>query len=81
MELDKRQIINKLNSLSDDELKNFVRSIAECAGVSRRRAEQATSDVDKLRKNFAGMSDKDLQRAMSALDPDTVENIKRQINK
>ena len=80
MEIDKKQIMNKLSCLSDDELQNVVRSIAMSAGVSARRTEQAVSDIDKLRKSFSSMTERDLQRALSVLDDETVENIKRQMN-
>ncbi len=80
MEIDKKQIMNKLSCLSDDELKDVVRSIAQCVGVNSRKTEQAVSDIDKLRKSFSGMSERDLQMALSMLDDKTVENIKRQIN-
>ncbi|MBR6681940.1 MAG: hypothetical protein IKL40_03040 [Clostridia bacterium] len=79
MEIDKKQIMNKLSCLSDEELQNVVRSIAMSAGVSPRRTEQAVSDIDKLRKSFSSMTERDLQRALSVLDDDTVENIKRQM--
>ena len=80
MEIDKRQIMNKLDGINDEELKNIVRSIAKCAGVSDRRAERAVSDISKLRNSLSGMSEKDLQNALSMLDEDTVNNIKRQMN-
>lgn len=80
MDINKNQIMDKLGSLSDDELKNIVKSIALCAGVSESRAERAVSDMSKLRKNLGGMSDKELQKALSMLDDDTVRNIKRQMN-
>ena len=80
MEIDKRQIMNKLDGLSDDDLANIVRQIAECAGVNPRRTEQAVSDMSKLRRSLGGMSDRDLQNALSMLDEDTVRNIKRQMN-
>ncbi len=79
MEIDKKQIMNKLSSLSDDELRDVVRSIAMSAGVSDRKTERAVGDIDKLRKSFASMTERDLQRAMSVLDDETVENIKRQM--
>ncbi len=80
MEIDKRQIMNKLDGINDEDLKNIVRSIAKCAGVSDRRAERAVSDISKLRNSLSGMSEKDLQNALSMLDEDTVNNIKRQMN-
>lgn len=79
MEIDKKQIMNKLSCLSDDELRDVVRSIAMSAGVSDRKTEQAVSDIDKLRKSFSSMTERDLQRALNVLDDDTVENIKRQM--
>lgn len=79
MEIDKKEIMNKLSCLSDEELQNIVRSIAMSAGVSDRKTERAVSDIDKLRKSFSSMTERDLQRAMSVLDDETVENIKRQM--
>lgn len=80
MEIDKREIMNKLDGLKDEELKSIVRSIALAAGVSERRAEQAVSDVKKLRRSIGGMNDRDLQNALSLLDEKTVEDIKKQID-
>ncbi len=80
MEIDKRQIMNKLDGIGDEELKNIVKTIAESAGVSPRRAERAVSDISKLRQNIGNLSDKDLQNAFSMLDNNTVENIKKQMN-
>ena len=80
MEIDKKEIMNKLDMLTDDELKNIVRSIASAAGVNERRAERAVSDIAKLRKSLGGMSDKELQSALSMLDGETVESIKKQMN-
>ncbi len=79
MEIDKKEIMNKLSCLSDEELQNIVRSIAMSAGVSDRKTERAVSDIDKLRKSFSSMTERDLQRALNVLDDDTVENIKRQM--
>ncbi len=80
MEIDKRQIMNKLDGIGDEELKNIVKTIAESAGVSPKRAERAVSDISKLRQNIGSLSDKDLQNAFSMLDNNTVENIKKQMN-
>jgi len=80
MEIDKREIMNKLDSISDDDLRNMVRAIAQSAGISSRRAEMAASDIGKLKKSFAGMSDKELQKALSMLDGETVDDIKRRFN-
>ncbi len=80
MEFDKNQIMNKIGAMSDDELKNVIRTIAESAGISSRKADQAVSDIDKIRKGFSGMSEKDWKNAMSMLDSNTVDNIKRQMN-
>ena len=79
METDKKEIMNKLSCLSDEELQNIVHSIAMSAGVSDRKTERAVSDIDKLRKSFSSMTERDLQRALNVLDDDTVENIKRQM--
>ena len=78
MEIDKKQIMNKLDTISDEELKNIVRAIAQSAGVSGRRVEQTVSDISKLRKGLSGMSERDLQNALSMLDEDTLNNIKKQ---
>ncbi|MBR5313845.1 MAG: hypothetical protein IKU45_00340 [Clostridia bacterium] len=80
MEIDKRQIMNKLDAIGDEDLKNMVKMIAEGAGMSKGRAERAVSDISKLRKNIGSLSEKDLKNALSMLDDDTVENIKRQMN-
>ena len=80
MEIDKRTIMNKLDGIGDEELKQIVKSIASCAGVSSAKAERAVSDISKLRKSIGGLSERDLENALSMLDAQTVDNIKKQMN-
>ena len=80
MEIDKRKIMNKLDSISDDDLKNIVKEIAKGAGVSEKKVGQTVSDISKLRRNLNGMSEHDLKKALSMLDEDTADKIKRQMN-
>ena len=80
MEIDKRTIMNKLDGIGDEELKQIVKSIASCAGVSNSRAERAVSDISKLRKSIGGLSERELENALSMLDAQTVDNIKKQMN-
>jgi hypothetical protein len=80
MEIDKKQIMNRLDGIGDEELKNIVKMIAQSAGISSRRADKAVSDISKLRQNIGNLSDRDLMNALSMLDNNTVENIKRQMN-
>ena len=80
MEIDKKQIMNRLDSISDEDLKEMILMIAKCSGVSDRRAECAVSDVSKLRKGLGSMSEKELTSALSSLDEQTVMQIKKQMN-
>ena len=79
MEIDKRTIMNKLDGIGDEELKQIVQAIATSAGVSSSRADRAVSDISKLRRNIGSLSEKDLQNALSMLDDSTVADIKRQM--
>lgn len=79
MEIDKRTIMNKLDGIGDEELKQIVKAIATSAGVSSSRAERAVSDISKLRKNIGSLSEKDLQNALLMLDDSTVADIKKQM--
>lgn len=80
VEIDKKQIMNRLDSISDEDLKEMILMIAKCSGVSDRRAERAVSDVSKLRKGLGSMSEKELTSALSSLDEQTVMQIKKQMN-
>ncbi|MBE6643029.1 MAG: hypothetical protein E7615_05195 [Ruminococcaceae bacterium] len=80
MEIDKRQIMKKIEKMSDEDLKSIVSEIAKGAGVSERRVEQTVSDISKLRRGIGNMSDRDLQKALSMLDGESAEKIKRQMN-
>jgi len=42
--------------------------------------EQTVSDISKLRRGIGNMSDRDLQKALSMLDGESAEKIKRQMN-
>lgn len=79
MEIDKRDIMNKLSAISDDDLKDIVRSVARCAGVSQARTERVVSDVGKLRSGLSGMTEKDLNDALSLVDPETADSIRKQM--
>lgn len=80
LEIDKKQIMNRLDSISDEDLKEMILMIAKCSGVSDRRAERAVSDVSKLRRGLGSMSEKELTSALSSLDEQTVMQIKKQMN-
>lgn len=80
MEINKREMMSKLDSVSDSQLQELVKTIAKCAGVSDRRADKAVADISKLRRGLSTMSEKELNDALSMLDEETVENLKRQLN-
>lgn len=79
MEIDKKDIMNKLSAISDEELKSIVRSVAKCAGVSQAKTERVVSDVGRLRYGLSGMTEKDLNEALSLMDKETAESIRRQM--
>jgi precorrin isomerase len=79
MDIDKRDIMNKLSAISDDELKNIVRAVARSAGVSQSRTERVVADVGKLRTGLSGMTEKDFNDALSLVDSETADSIKKQM--
>lgn len=76
MEIDKGKILEKLNAMSDDELRNIIKTIATSAGVSERKADAVLKDVTRLRRGFDKMSEKQISHALDKLDPSTVEKIR-----
>lgn len=80
MEIDKKQIMNRLDSIGDEELRQIVRSVAKCAGMSETRAERAVADIKKVREGLSGLSEKELNYALSSVDEATLGNIKKQLD-
>ena len=80
MDINKKQIMEKLDTIGDEDLKIMVKMIASSAGVSERRADRAVYDISKLRKSICNMSEKDLNNALSMLDGDAVDDIKRRMD-
>ena len=80
MEINKKDMMNKLDNVSDSQLQELVKTIAKCAGVSDSRADRAVADISKLRRGLSTISEKELNEALAMLDDETVANLKKQMN-
>ena len=61
-----RDFLEKINNLDDETLRNTVKSIAEAAGVSKRQAEHATANINRVKKRIRSMTEDDIKKAVEA---------------
>ncbi len=61
-----REFLEQIKQLDDETLRSMVKSIAEAAGVSKRQAEQATANIDRVKKRISNMSDTEIKKAIEA---------------
>ena len=80
MEIDKSKLLEKLNSMSDEELKSVIKSIAESAGVSDRKADRVLKNVGKIRRGMENLSDREFNGVIGRLDGKTLDAIKKQLD-
>ncbi len=66
MQLD-RNAINRMLSLSDDQLKGLVRSLAESTGLDLSSFNISAGDIESIRRALAGATDADIARATEQL--------------
>lgn len=80
MEIDKSKLLEKLNSMSDEELKSVIKSIAQSAGVSDRKADRVLKNVGKIRRGMENLSDREFNGVIGRLDGKTLDAIKKQLD-
>lgn len=66
MQLD-RNAINRMLSLSDDQLKALVRSLAESTGLDLSSFNISAGDIESIRRALSGATDADIARAAEQL--------------
>lgn len=81
MEINKSEIMNKINGMSDEELKSTVKMIANALGAEEKQIGGVLNDIDKLKAAFGCMSESKIQSAISSLDNSQIEALKQQIGK
>ncbi len=66
MNLDK-DALNRLAAMDDEQLKKNILSVAAACGADVRILEKKLSNIPALKRSIAGMSQKDIDRAMRAV--------------
>lgn len=61
-----RDFLDQINKLDDETLRKTVQSIAEAAGVSKRQAERATANIDRVKKRISSMSEEEIKKAVES---------------
>ena len=79
MEIDKNKLMEKIGSMSDDELRSVIKSIALSAGVSEKKADRVLKDVGKIRRGVGKLGEREIEFALGKLDDETVGKIKQQL--
>ena len=75
MELNRKNL-QKLASLSDDELREKINSIAESAGIDSSRTSPFLKDISGIKKKLNSLSDAQIKALLSALGEENVKKIK-----
>lgn len=74
-----RALLDKLSALSDEELREAVKKAAMLLGASEREAEQAAGSTPKIRAKLSSATDREIKRALSRIDEETVRSIAKEI--
>ena len=61
-----REFLDRINNLDDETLRSAVKSIAEAAGASKRQAERATANINRVKKRISGMTEDEIKKAVEA---------------
>ncbi|MBR2473970.1 MAG: hypothetical protein IKB51_02950 [Clostridia bacterium] len=72
-------IKDRLVGMSDIELYRLINSACAAAGVDRRKAEQLTSDIPRLRRMIAALSDRQISDLLASLGSRDINDTLRQI--
>ncbi len=75
MELNKKNL-QKLTSLSDDELREKISAAAEFAGIDRSRSSPYLNDIAGIKKKLNSLSDAQIKALLHALGEENVRKIK-----
>lgn len=75
-----REMLKKLASLPDDELKEKILSIAERAGVPGDRAEKKLTDIPAIKKKLMNITDGEIRLLMLALGDKNAALLKEKLN-
>ena len=76
MEINKKSL-REITSLSDDELREKINSIAESAGIDRSRTSPYLKDISGIKKKLNSLSDAQIKALLSALGEENVKKIKK----
>lgn len=75
MELNKKSL-SKLTSLSDDELREKINSVAQSAGIDRSKTSAYLKDMTAIKKKLNSLSDGQIKALLNALGEENVRKIK-----
>lgn len=80
MQIDKN-MLDKLMNSDDEALKKQLMQIALAMGMDERKAKSVLEDLPRLKKKAEAISQNDLDKITSAIDPDKLDEIKRAASK
>lgn len=70
--------LKKINSMSDDTLKEKINAAANAAGAGK--INLSSGDLEKLRAAVMNLSKEDVRKITENVDPKTIEAIKKSMN-
>lgn len=73
------ELSRQLSSLSDSELKSIITAVCAAARVPAEKADELTSDIQRLRRMLNAMSDRRISALLSTLGASDVSEILRKL--
>lgn len=76
--MSEKSIKDRLSAMSDEELYKLINAVCAAAGLDPGRTRALTSDIPKLRRMIAALSDRQVSNLLASLgNADTGEMLKR----
>ena len=78
MEINK-ETVDKLKSLNNEQLRYAIGEIADALGASPAQKRMAQNNAGLIRRKFSGMSENDLKKQFSKIDPEKQQELVRKL--
>lgn len=70
------KLLEKIQSMDQRELSDKISEISRILGVDERRIKRMVGNPEQVRRKIGELSDADIRRLSSGIDPDTLSKLK-----
>lgn len=74
-----KDTVNKIASMSNSELKNAISVIADSLGATPAQKRMAQNNAGLLKRKITGMSESEINKYLSKLPPEKLQELKNKI--